>query len=1311
MLKKLQRAFLPIIVTLTLTLFGCATTEETQEPPPEPPPAEEPEPPSLRTVRILPGAPVLDIGDRLQLEAETHPELAEVAALTWQTNDPQVIGVSAAGTVTAVNAGTTTVTLEAADQSGETEVSDRITIVVKDRVPSGDRTLSFAFVPAVSAEGVASPQAGESPASSSSQELQELGIGEPVWMLDTPVPYALWTDVHEWATQDSGDGTRADGGPLYEIASIGRRGNDGAQDKSSRHPVTRVSWRSAVVWANALTEYVNSSTGSSFEPVYYQSDRAEVPLRRATRVETIRRDVLYSQDNPFVKETADGFRLPSAAEWSIAARYIVDADGDGTLSEREERYGAAFASGADAPHDQAAQSDVDGDGFVEATTEVAVFSENANGSTAEVASKRANGLGIYDMSGNVSEWVFDWDPARFGQYRGLRGGSWTSESEEVRIDAASYGRPWFEDGVNGFRVVRSALRIPVSSVDLPDETITIPQGRRRELSARIQPANAYNRKVTWESSNPEVAPVSEEGLVTGQSVGQATITVTAADGGLQDSVIVEVRVAVTGISLNRQSATLFVGESEQLEATISPENAANRQVQWESASPEVVRVSQDGRVTGVSVGTATITATSAEGAYSANFTAVVKESLQIAGRHLNMVSVPPGDFPKGLNDDQRASVGQPFRIAETEITYALWDAVRSWAESAAEDGNDAYVFRTSGRQGGYWPSPVDTNGLHPVTELDWQSAVVWTNALTEYYNGHSDADLRPVYYADQELTRPLRNAHALGTDDNGAGNVYMDTSSNGFRLPSGNEWELAARFKGSDQTGGAFEFPPDGDRWWTPGNYASGAEGSVDDTTATRAVAVVSGVPGSTGEVKSRAANALGLYDMSGNIAEWTLMSEPGEALQPAKRGGSWFDVPAELRVSRVERAATADGIDGFTAGLRVVRSVAIAPNEEAARQGDDSGTDKADSTAQQVEPTVGDLPEVSPSAPEPEPEGDTETGALPTPKPAPVSEDISVSPDESGPPDADEQSQPGAVVTLNEKPVPGTVQAFLLGDTRLELVYAPAGTIPAGLQDAATVTVADPFWLGRREVSFSLWKMVRDWGLEHGYEIPSEGGRHVLLDLGEAPVGRVSWRSAVVWANALTEFVNAHAAAELEPAYYADQQYDEPVRSAQAMEGSGAVFSNEGATGFRLPTTAEWSLAARYAGSTRKEGFLTSKGRTSEDDQRYWLPGTWVSGMQSENDSPTQYAVFNATRPRPVGTTRANALGIFDMSGNVEELCADVFLGNGGNRRFVRGGSFISSRNRVGIGHTLSVAPGDDLYMVTGFRVARSVSADEARE
>ena len=93
------------------------------------------------------------------------------------------------------------------------------------------------------------------------------------------------------------------------------------------------------------------------------------------------------------------------------------------------------------------------------------------------------------------------------------------------------------------------------------------------------PSNEYNEEITWESSNEDIASVSSDGYVTAISPGNVTITATNKKG---DSASVEltVGVPVESITLNKTELTMYVGDEEQLTATILPENATDKTVHW-----------------------------------------------------------------------------------------------------------------------------------------------------------------------------------------------------------------------------------------------------------------------------------------------------------------------------------------------------------------------------------------------------------------------------------------------------------------------------------------------------------------------------------------------------------------------------------------------------------------------------------------------------------------------------------------------------------------------------------------------------------
>jgi uncharacterized protein YjdB len=176
--------------------------------------------------------------------------------------------------------------------------------------------------------------------------------------------------------------------------------------------------------------------------------------------------------------------------------------------------------------------------------------------------------------------------------------------------------------VDGNKTVACAVTvtapIPVNSVSLSYSSYGLYVGDSLTLTATVNPTNATNKAVTWSSSNIVVATVSENGVVNAVSAGYATITVTTSDGGKTAACLVTVYpISVTGVTLNKTSASLLVGGTETLVATVSPSNATNKDVSWSSNNTAVATVSSTGVVTAVSAGNATITVTTSGYGYKA----------------------------------------------------------------------------------------------------------------------------------------------------------------------------------------------------------------------------------------------------------------------------------------------------------------------------------------------------------------------------------------------------------------------------------------------------------------------------------------------------------------------------------------------------------------------------------------------------------------------------------------------------------------------------------------------------------------------
>ena len=163
----------------------------------------------------------------------------------------------------------------------------------------------------------------------------------------------------------------------------------------------------------------------------------------------------------------------------------------------------------------------------------------------------------------------------------------------------------------------STRPVPIQSVNLSPSTVVLSINQTQLLEYVITPNQATNQTISWESGNPSVATV-EEGLVTAISEGKSIVTVTTADGGKKATCEVTVRIIrVTSVSLSKSIINLGIGEDFTLAYQITPDDAENQNVSWESSNTSVATV-EDGLVTAVSEGSAVITITTEDGAKKAS---------------------------------------------------------------------------------------------------------------------------------------------------------------------------------------------------------------------------------------------------------------------------------------------------------------------------------------------------------------------------------------------------------------------------------------------------------------------------------------------------------------------------------------------------------------------------------------------------------------------------------------------------------------------------------------------------------------------
>ena len=159
-------------------------------------------------------------------------------------------------------------------------------------------------------------------------------------------------------------------------------------------------------------------------------------------------------------------------------------------------------------------------------------------------------------------------------------------------------------------------KIPVTGVMLNKKELSLTKGESETIKAVLSPNNATNNRVTWSSSNPNVAKVDNNGNIKALSAGKTTITVKTADGNKTASCIVtvtNVKVDVTDIKLNVEELTITINNSKTINTIITPTNATNKNIKWTSSDNKIAKVDNNGKVTGLSLGKAIITAQTEDG--------------------------------------------------------------------------------------------------------------------------------------------------------------------------------------------------------------------------------------------------------------------------------------------------------------------------------------------------------------------------------------------------------------------------------------------------------------------------------------------------------------------------------------------------------------------------------------------------------------------------------------------------------------------------------------------------------------------------
>lgn len=312
----------------------------------------------------------------------------------------------------------------------------------------------------------------------------------------------------------------------------------------------------------------------------------------------------------------------------------------------------------------------------------------------------------------------------------------------------------------------TVIPTPVSSIELSDSEIAIEVGQTSTLEANVLPSTATNKTVTWRSADNSIATVSEDGVITGVSLGTVNVYATAADGSnvTATCIVNVVPTMATGINIDTPESTSFkVGETIQLTATVTPGNATDKSVRWTSSDNSIAKVDTDGLVTAVKEGTVRIKATN-----SADIEAEIE--LTVIPTLAESISVIPSEVT--------LKVGEAFDLQYIISPETTTDKTINWTSSdnnivaVSDKGN---IVAISLGEATIYAGTADGSGL----SAECKVSVIPTPATgikieysgkTNLFVGESvklNAEVTPDDATDKTVIWQTQNAEILTVDNNG----------------------------------------------------------------------------------------------------------------------------------------------------------------------------------------------------------------------------------------------------------------------------------------------------------------------------------------------------------------------------------------------------------------------------------------------------------------------------------------------------------------------------------------------------------------
>ena len=641
----------------------------------------------------------LAVGESKVLTATVTPENADDLSLTWTSSDPSVATVDKSGKVTAVAAGETTITVKTNDGGYEAECVVTVSEDLQIRVENVAATISTGMTMKVDV---------------------------------TVIPETAETPEYVWSSSDPTVATVDENGEIKALTA-----------GTTTITVTTADGKAETSFALTVVELTIDVSGIEIDQVTMELTEGESKKLAAwvTPMNATNQNISFSSGDEDVAIVDKNGVVSAVAEGTTGI----------TATSEDGEFAKTCTVTVTAP-----VVEVSGVSLDENELELTVGEEKTL--TAVVEPENATNKKVSWSSDNEAAATVD---------------------ENGKVTAVAAGEATItvttEDGgyTDECLVTVQAQTIALTGLKIDPETLELTVGDTTVITAVLQPSDTTEKELLWTSSKPEVVRIDSvldnDAEITALAAGTATITVSNADKTITATCEVTVEeapeetVAVTGVSLELETLELKAEESATLIAIVEPEDATDKSVIWSSSDETVATVSENGEVTGVAEGTATITVTTVDGAFAATCEVVVLT------RTVVIPEICLDQEALQLKEGEKAELALIVSPENAEITQFIWSSDNEAAVTvkASEDGKSAEV--TAVKAGTAKIDVVAENGASASCTVEVSKTVDYGKAprvITE-----NDGSI--MVYVDNKPVSDYIGIAILGTEE-GAPWVYME---------------------------------------------------------------------------------------------------------------------------------------------------------------------------------------------------------------------------------------------------------------------------------------------------------------------------------------------------------------------------------------------------------------------------------------------------------------------------------------------------------------------------------------------------------